>query len=77
MGRYTRETGVVTPLEQPPARNPVDLGWICGAHPPMKGGNSWLGLGSSGQEAMVKVYGVVMAMPQGHSRVPNPSTGQQ
>ena len=41
------------------------------------GGNSWLGLRSSGREAMVKVYGVVMAMPQGYSRVPNPLTGQQ
>ena len=25
--RYTRETGVVTPLEYMPARKPVDLGW--------------------------------------------------
>jgi hypothetical protein len=48
----------------------LETRWIwagfCGAHPPMKGGgNSWLGLRSLGQEAMVKAYGVVMAMPQG------------
>lgn len=28
-------------------------------------GNFWQGLRSLGQEAMVKVYGVIMAMPQG------------
>jgi hypothetical protein len=30
-----------------------------------------------GQEATVKVYGVAVAMPQGQSRVPHLSTGQQ
>jgi hypothetical protein len=30
-----------------------------------------------GWEAMVKVCGVAMAMPQGQSRVPNPLIGQQ
>jgi hypothetical protein len=51
----------------PPARNPVDLGWIavrthshsCAV------GNFWLGLRRLGQEAVVNVYGVAMAMPQG------------
>lgn len=40
-------------------------------------GNSWSGLGDLGWEAMVKVYGVAMARPQGYSRVPHPLTGQQ
>ena len=28
MGRYTRGTGVITPLEVAPALNPVDSGWF-------------------------------------------------
>ena len=42
---------------------------MCGAHPLLgdfrRVGNSWLGLLRSGREAMVKVYGVAVAMPQG------------
>ena len=34
-------------------------------------------LALEGQEATVKVYGVAVAMPQGSSRVPHLSTGQQ
>jgi hypothetical protein len=45
------------------------LGWEAWAGKP--------GLGSLGWETMVKVYGVAMVRPQGYSRVPNPSTGQQ
>ncbi len=53
-------------------------GLVSGACPPfMTGGNSCPGLGGLGWEAMVKAYGVAMAMPQGQSRVPNPPTGQQ
>jgi hypothetical protein len=33
--------------------------------------------GLSGREATVKVYGVIVAMPQGYSREPNSSTEQQ
>ncbi len=33
-GRYTRETGYVTPLDLAPAQNPVDLGWFAArTHP--------------------------------------------
>lgn len=50
-----------------------------GAHPlPHHGaGNSGFGLNRLGSEATVKGYGVAVAMPQGYSRVPNPSIGQQ
>ena len=47
---------------------PGGYGLVSGAHPRSGHrwvGNSWLGLRSLGQEAMVKVYGVAMAMPQG------------
>ena len=40
-------------------------------------GNSRLGLLRSVREAMVKVYGVAVARPQGYSRVPNPLIGCQ
>jgi hypothetical protein len=50
-----------------------------GAHPLalMRAGNSRSGLVGLGWEATVNVYGVAVAMPQGYSRVPNPSTEQQ
>lgn len=71
-----------TPLEHPPARNPVDLGWFAARTHLLSFsgegvGYSRLGLWNLGREAMVKVYGVAMAMPQGYSRVPHPLTGQQ
>lgn len=34
-------------------------------------GNSWSGLPRRGQEITANVYGVVVMMSQGHSRVPN------
>ena len=37
----------------------------CICVPMWRVGNFWQGLRSLGQEAMVKVYGVIMAMPQG------------
>jgi hypothetical protein len=39
--------------------------------------NSRPGLSGLGREATVKVYGVIVAMPQGYSREPNSSTEQQ
>ena len=36
-------------------------------------GNSWEGSACLAWEVMVKVYGVAMTMPQGYSRVPDPS----
>lgn len=50
-----------------------------GAYPvPHHGsGNFGFGLNRLGPEVTVKVYGVAVAMPQGYSRVPNPSIGQQ
>ena len=59
--------------------NPVDVGW-CAVRTRCSGdsgavGNSRLGLLHSVREAVVKVYGVAVTMPQGYSRVPTPSTG--
>jgi hypothetical protein len=42
-----------------------------------RAGNSEQGLKSLGSEVTVKNYGVAVTMPQGQSRVPNPSIGQQ
>ena len=43
----------------------------------MTAGNFGQGLHCLGLEATVNACGVTVAMPQGQSRVPNPSTGQQ
>ena len=45
--------------------------------PLLRAGNSWSDLLRLGWEVTVKVYGVAVAMPQGYSRVPNPSIEQQ
>jgi hypothetical protein len=52
-------------------------GLVRGAHPsPHHGtGNSCPGLRSLGWEATVKDCGVIVARPQGQSRVPDPLTG--
>ena len=76
-GRYTRETGVVTPLESPASSNPVDSGWFAVRARQAMAGNFRLGFISSGLEATVKDCGVAVARPQGQSRVPSPLTGQQ
>jgi len=56
----------------------VDLGWCAvRTHAWWRVGNSRQGLWSLGWETMGKVYGVAMVRPQGYSRVPNLSTGQQ
>jgi len=59
--------------------NPVDLGWFAVRTAPHVGwGTSGLGFGSSGLEATVnRSTAVAVAMPQGQSRVPNPSSGCQ
>ena len=44
---------------------PDGSGLVRGAHPFLQVGNSRLGFSSPGREAMVKDYGVAMAMPQG------------
>ncbi len=57
---------------------PGGYGLVSGAHPPgQRAGNSSQGLASLGWEATVNACGVTVARPQGQSRVPNPSTGQQ
>ena len=58
---------------------PGGYGLDSGAHPPLSGraGNFCPGLGGLGWEATVKCCGVAVARPQGQSRVPNLSTGQQ
>jgi len=43
----------------------------------MTAGNFWQGLQCPRREVTVNVCGVAVTMPQGQSRVPNPSTGQQ
>jgi len=54
----------------------VDVGWFAVRTRRLWwAGNSRLDLCRLGLEATVKVYGVAVAMPQGYSRVPNPSTG--
>ena len=67
--RYTRGTGVVTPLDTWPALTRwMWAGVRCApAVPVISGvvGNSRLGLLRSVREAMVKVHGVAMARPQG------------
>jgi hypothetical protein len=47
--------------------NPVDVGWAAVRNRPcgLGVGNFWSGLARLGWEAMVKVYGVAVAMPQG------------
>jgi hypothetical protein len=65
-GRYTRGTGVVTPLDFLPAPNPVDMGWSAVRPcPPFRAGNFWSGIDSLGWEVTVKDYGVAVARPQG------------
>jgi hypothetical protein len=62
-GRYTRGTGVVTPLEAMPAL----IRWMwagSGAHSP-QGGELLVGIARLGWGATVKVYGVAVATPQG------------
>jgi hypothetical protein len=66
----------LTPLEDVTSSNPADAGWVAvRTCPPWRAGNSRPGLRSLGWEAVVNVYGVATAMPQGYSRVPNPLTG--
>ena len=71
------EPALSRPLSFPPARNPVDMGWIAvrtqSAHHGT--GNSWAGIEVAGREATVKVCGVVVAMPQGYSWPPRPAIG--
>ena len=57
--------------------NPVDVGWLAVRTAPHFGWELWAGLWSLGLEATVNVYGVAVAMPQGHSRMPSSSNGQQ
>jgi len=54
----------------------VDTGWFAVRTRSLwRAGNSCPGLARLGWEAVVKVYGVATARPQGQSRVPNPLTG--
>jgi hypothetical protein len=60
----------------------LEIRWIwaglrCAPVPLWRAGNSGQGLDCLCPEAVVKVYGVATAMPQGQSRVPNPLIGQQ
>ncbi|MCO6004050.1 hypothetical protein NE236_03580 [Actinoallomurus purpureus] len=55
----------------------MDLGWDAVRNRLQRAGNSWSGIVGLGWEATVNDYGVAVAMPQGQSRVPNPSTEQQ
>jgi hypothetical protein len=57
----------------------VDVGWWAARtlHTPLGVGELPAGLSVSGREAMVKVYGVAVAMPQGYSWMPPSSTEQQ
>jgi hypothetical protein len=46
--------------------NPVDVGWFAvQTRLAGRAGNFWFGMLFRAREAMVKVYGVAMAMPQG------------
>ena len=57
---------------------PGGCGLVRGAHPLLYvAGNFWPGIASLGWEATVKDYGVAVAIPQGQSRVPTPSTEHQ
>jgi hypothetical protein len=56
---------------------PGGYGLVSGAQPSGRAVNSRSGIDSLGREATTKDYGVVVARPQGQSRVPNPSTEQQ
>ena len=64
-GRYTRETGVVTPLETTPAQTRWIRAGSRRVPAPVRAGNSCPGLHSLGWEATVKACGVAVAMPQG------------
>jgi hypothetical protein len=66
-GRYTRGTGVVTPLEVAPALNPVDSGWLAvRTRPSLRVGNSRPGFWKSGSGGHGEwSTAVAVAMPQG------------
>lgn len=71
------EPALSRPLSFPPARNPVDLGWIAVRTRPLitGAGNSWAGSEVAGREATVKVCGVAVARSQGYSWPPHPTIG--
>jgi len=73
-----REEPVLKLLKSPASSNPVDLGWYAVRTNTI--GLCWelrCGLRSLASEATVKVCGVVVAMPQGHSWAPPLPTGTQ
>jgi hypothetical protein len=64
-GRYTRGTGVVTPLEDLDQLEPDGSGLGCGAYPLVTVGNFRSGFTGWGREVTVNVYGLAVTMPQG------------
>ena len=84
-GRCTQGTGVVKPLHRRPARTRwIGAGVRCvtarGVPPArrwLRVGNCRDGLVCRARQVVVKVCGVATTRPQGQSRAPRPSTGQQ
>jgi hypothetical protein len=77
-GRGIREESAVKPLNGRTGSNLVDMGRDRGADPPLMTGGELLSRHVVvGREAMLKVCGVGMAMPQGSSRMPPSSIGKQ
>jgi len=64
-GRYTRGTGVVTPLEATPAQTRWIRAGSRRVPAPVGAGNSCPGLHRLGWEVTVNACGVAVAMPQG------------
>lgn len=77
-GRGIRKKPVVKPLNERTGSNLVDMGRDRGADPPLITGGELPGRHVViDREAMLKVCGVGMAMPQGSSRMPPFLIGKQ
>ena len=73
-----REEPVLKPLKSPASSNSVDMGWPAVRTASLiTAAGTWIRLRSLASEATVKVCGVAVAIPQGHSWAPNPSIGKQ
>jgi hypothetical protein len=73
---YARNQRSKAPQELTASSNPVDVGWIAArTRSFMTGRGTLRPVDIAGREATVKVYGVAVAMPQGHSWAPHLSIG--
>jgi hypothetical protein len=69
-----RKEPALKPLNSSTSSNLADMGWDSGARP--RSGRLLIRIVEAGREATRKGCGVLVAMPQGHSRMPTPSIGR-